>query len=117
LGRLRDDGLDAAMVDSSRNYIMGQFPPRLETAAQLAGVFAMLELNGLDASYIDDYGSSLTLATEESIAAVIDQVYPSSDGLVFVILGDAGNIREQVAEYGPITEISISVPRFHPQAP
>jgi zinc protease len=117
LGRFRDDGLDAAMVDSSRNYIMGQFPPRLETAAQLAGVFAMLELNGLDASYIDDYGSSLTSATEESIAAVIDQVYPSSDGLVFVVLGDAGNIREQVAQYGPITEISISEPRFHPQTP
>jgi predicted Zn-dependent peptidase len=114
LGRLRDDGLDAAMIDSSRNYIMGQFPPRLETAAQLAGIFAMLELNGLDASYINDYGSSLTSATEESIAAVIDQVYPAADGLVFVILGDAELIREQLAQYGPITEISISEPRFHP---
>ena len=96
---------------------MGQFPPRLETASQLAGVFAMLELYGLDASYIDDYGSSLTLATEESIAEVIDQVYPSSDGLVFVVLGDANSIREPMAQYGPITEISLSEPRFHPQAP
>jgi len=117
LGRLRDGGLDAAMLESSRNYIMGQFPPRLETAAQLAGVFAMLELNGLDATYIDDYGSSLTAATEESVAAIIDQVYPASDGLVFVILGDAGSIREQVAQYGPISEITISEPRFHPEMP
>jgi len=114
LGRLRDDGLGAAMVDSSRNYIMGQFPPRLETASQLAGVFAMLELYGLDASYIDDYGSSLTAATVESIAAVIDQVYPSSDALVFIVLGDAKSIREPMAQYGPITEISLSEPRFHP---
>ena len=114
LGRLRDGGLDAAMIDSSRNYIMGQFPPRLETAAQLAGIFAMLEINGLDAAYINDYGSSLSAATPESIAPVIDQVYPASDNLVFIVLGDADSIREQVAQYGPVTEISISEPRFHP---
>lgn len=114
LGRLRDSGLDAAMIDSSRNYIMGQFPPRLETAAQLARIFAMLEINGLDTSYINDYGSSLSAATPESIAAVIDQVYPASDGLVFVVLGDAASIRDSIAQYGPVTEISISEPRFHP---
>jgi len=114
LGRLRDGGLDAAMLDSSRNYIMGQFPPRLETAAQLAAILAMLEINGLDASYINDYGSSLSAATPESVAPVIDQAYPASDRLVFVVLGDAASIREQVAQYGPVTEISISEPRFHP---
>jgi len=114
LGRLRDDGLDRVMIESSRNYIMGQFPLRLETAAQLAGIFAMLEINGLDSAYINDYGSSLSAATPESIAAVIDQVYPTSNSLVFVVLGDAASIREQVAQYGPVTEISISEPRFHP---
>jgi len=114
LGRLRDKGLDAAMIESSRNYIMGQFPPQLETAAQLAGVFAMLEVNGLDTGYINDYGASLAAATEESIASVIARVYPPANALVFVILGDAEIIREQVAQYGPITEISISEPRFHP---
>jgi len=114
LGRLRDGGLDESMIESSRNYIMGQFPPRLETAAQLAGVFAMLEINGLDAAYINDYGADLAGATPESIASVIDQVYPASDDLVFVILGDAASIREQVARYGPVTEISLAEPRFHP---
>lgn len=114
LGRLRDGGLDAAMIESSRNYIMGQFPPRLETASQLAGVFAMLEVNGLGAGYINDYGTSLAAATQESIATVIDRVYPSPDGLVYVVLGDAETIRESIAQYGPITEISISETRFHP---
>jgi len=103
-----------AMIASSRNYIMGQFPPRLETAAQLAGIAAMLEINGLDAAYINDYGSTLAAATPESIAAVIDQVYPAPSQLVFVVLGDAASIREQVARYGPVTEISLSEPRFHP---
>jgi len=114
LGQLHDSGLDSGMIESARNYVMGQFPPRLETAAQLAGIFAMLEANELDASYYNDYGSGLSAATPESITAVIEQVYPSAENLVFVILGDAEIIREQVAQYGPVTEISISEPRFHP---
>ncbi len=94
--------------------LLGTLQVRGLTAAQLAGVFAMLEATGLDASYINDYGASLSLATSESIAAVIDEVYPSADNLVFIILGDAATIRDQVAQYGPVTEISITEPRFHP---
>jgi len=114
LGQLRDLGLDETMVESARNYVMGQFPPRLETAVQLADMFALLEVTGLGASYIDEYSAGLSAATPESIAQVIAEVYPSADKLVFVILGDAELIREQVAQYGPVTEISISEPRFHP---
>lgn len=114
LGQLHDGGLDETMIASARNYVMGQFPPKLETAAQLAGTFATIEAAGLDASYINDYGAGLGAATPQSVAAVIEAVYPASDALVFVILGDAELIREQVAAYGPITEISISEPRFHP---
>ncbi|MCH9694595.1 MAG: insulinase family protein, partial [Gammaproteobacteria bacterium] len=110
LAQLRDSGLDAEMITSARNYVMGQFPPRLETAAQLAGQFAVLEAYGLDASYINNYGDDLAAVTPESIAAVIDRVYPKSDALVFVILGDADIIREQLAQFGPITEIALSAP-------
>jgi predicted Zn-dependent peptidase len=102
------------MIESARNYVMGQFPPRLETARQLAGTFAMLEANGLDASYINDYGASLLATTPESVAAVINNVYPSSEDLVFIVIGDAELIREQLSAYGSITEISLSAPSFHP---
>lgn len=114
LGRLKDAGLDEVMLASARNYVMGQFPPRLETAEQLAGVFASLEADGLNASYINDYGANLAAATPASIATVIESVYPSREALVFIVLGDADLIREQLTAYGPITEISISEPRFHP---
>lgn len=114
LGQLRDTGLDEDMVVSARNYVMGQYPPRFETAAQLAAQLAMLEAYGLDASYIDDYGDDLRAATADAINAVINDVYPASDNLVFVILGDAAIIRDQLTQYGPVTELSISEPRFHP---
>ncbi len=114
LARLRDPGLDGAMIESARNYILGQFPPQLETAEQLAAVFAMLEANGLPASYINNYADGLDAATPESVAAVIDRVYPKTEALVFIVLGNAEIIRGQLAAYGPITEVSIFAPSFHP---
>jgi hypothetical protein len=34
---------------------------------------------------------------------------------VFVLIGDAATIRDDVTKYGPVTEISITEPRFRPQ--
>ena len=115
LERLRISGLDEEMIASARNYIMGQFPPSLETVSALAGMLAFLEQNGLDRSYIDDYGAALEAATPVSIHNTISDVYPAADDLVFVLIGDADAIREDVAKYGPVTEMSITEPLFRPQ--
>lgn len=112
LDRLRDSGVNDDATQSARNYIMGQFPPRLETAPQIASQFAMLEQYGLDASYINEYGAALEAAGEDAIAAAIDDVYPSPENLSFILIGDAASIREAVSQYGPITEMSIDEPRF-----
>ncbi len=112
LGKLRDSGLDDDMVISARNYIMGQFPPRLETASQIAAQFATLERYGLGTSYIDEYGAALEAASSESIGVVIDEVYPSVEDLTFILIGDASLIRDDISRYGPVTEASIDEPRF-----
>jgi hypothetical protein len=102
------------MILSGTNYILGQFAPDLETGEQLAAQFAALEGYGLDESYVNDYGSAIAGADGEAIRDVIKQVYPAADNLVFVIIGDAEEIREQVAKYGPVTEMPITDPRFRP---
>ncbi|MBT8091283.1 MAG: insulinase family protein [Gammaproteobacteria bacterium] len=112
LKRLRDSGIDEDATESARNYIMGQFPPRLETAPQLATQFAMLEQYGLDVAYINDYGAALSAATADSIAAAIDEVYPSPEDVSLILIGDADLIRDDVSQYGPVTEMSIDEPRF-----
>ncbi len=114
LTKLRETGISVEMIDSARNYILGQFPTRLETAPQLAGLFATLEAFDLDSSYIDAYGPAIASAEAETITAVIREVYPSPDNLVFVLLGDAALIREAIVKYGPVTELSITEPRFRP---
>ena len=112
LEQLRDSGLDDDMVLSARNYIMGQFPPRLETASQIAAQFAMLEHYGLDIAYINEYGAALEAASRDSITAVIEEVYPLPEDLTFILIGDAALIREDVSQYGPVKEVSIDAPQF-----
>jgi len=117
LDRLHVKGLDDEMIASARNYIMGQFPPSLETAASLAGMFAYLELYGLDRAYIDNYGAALDGATPVRVHNTISDVYPREDDIAFILIGDADLIREGVAKYGPVTEMSIAEPRFNPYLP
>jgi zinc protease len=117
LARLHEDGVDEELLVSARNYILGQFPTALETAAQLGSQLAALQAFGLDVSYINDYGAALIAADTDTVAAVIDEVFPVSDDLVFLLLGDAEVIREQVSKYGPLIEMSITEPHFRPRPP
>lgn len=114
LARLHEQGFDDELIASGKNYILGQFPPRLETAEQLANQFAALQAAGLDESFINDYGAAVAGASGEDIRAVIADVYPQVDNLVFVIIGDAEQLRDAVSKYGPVTEMSIADPRFRP---
>ncbi len=114
LEKLREEGVGDEMIASGKNYILGQYAPRFETAEQLAGQFAALENFGLDESYVNGYGAAVAGAEGEAIRSIIKEVYPASDDLVFAIIGDADLIREQVSKYGSITEMSITDPRFRP---
>jgi predicted Zn-dependent peptidase len=114
LAKLHNEGFDEALITSGKNYILGLYAPRLETSAQLAAQFATLEAYGLGASYVNEYGAAVAGAGGEAIQSVITSVYPSPDDLVFVVLGDAELVRDDIAKYGPITEMAITDPRFRP---
>ena len=112
LARLHATGVDEEALASARNYILGQFPTALETAAQLGRQLAALEAFGLDVAYINAYGQALAATDVASVADVIEAVYPLPDDLVFVLLGDAETIRDGAAAYGPLEEMPITAPRF-----
>ena len=114
LGRLHRRGVDDEMIASARNYIMGQYPPTLETASALAAMLAFLEQHGLGRDYIDAYAEALGAATPVSVHNTISEVYPLPENLVLVLVGDAAAIRVAIEKYGPVTEMSINEPRFRP---
>ena len=112
LGRLHDTGIAPDMLESGRNYLLGQFPTSLETGGQLAQQFAELEFYGLDLHYVDAYAEELAAVTLDSVRPVIDAVFPARGDLVYVLLGDADAIREEIGKYGVVTELPISAPHF-----
>lgn len=114
LDRFKSTSLPEETIASARNYLLGQFPTRLETAEQLAAEYASLEFYGLGRDWIDGYAQAIDRVTPASVDAVVDEVYPGRDKLVFVLLGDAGLVREAATRYGSVTEMSITEPRFFP---
>src|SRR5260221_98959 len=116
LARLRHDGLDAARIDSARNYLLGQYPLALETATDWAVAFAELDLYGLPESYIGQFGTELTRVDTGAIRAVIDEAYPAAEDLDIVLIGDAARIRDAAAKFGPVTTMPLAAPDFSPAA-
>jgi zinc protease len=114
LDRLHKDGLDAAALASSKSYMLGQFPPSIETNGQLAGRLADLVFYGLGREDVDQYaarvqGVDAAIAKETTASA-----FPSSQDLAIVLIGDAAQIRAAVKKYGPVTEMKIDDPQFYP---
>ncbi len=113
LDRLHKDGISAEMTESAKNYVLGQFPPTLETGPQMAAKLNELALYHLNRDEVDNYAATIRSATPEQLAKAVD-VYPNNADLVIVLIGDASKIRDAVKKFGPITEMKISEPRFSP---
>jgi len=117
LKQLHETGVTEEQLKSAKNYIMGQFPPTMETAGQLAGTLADLEFYGLDEHDINDLYARINAMTLADAQRVIKQYYPM-DNLVFVLIGKSSEIGDAVKKYAPKMEtIKISDPGFGNAAP
>jgi zinc protease len=114
LDRLHADGVSPEMLASARNYVLGQFPPDLETNGQIADALTDLWLYQRPVDDIDGFAERVAAVDEAALRAAIAQAYPTSDNLVMVLIGDAAKIREVAKKYGPVTEMKITDPRFRP---
>jgi zinc protease len=112
LKQVHEKGVTEEQLKSAKNYIQGQFPPDIETAGQLAGLIADLEFYGLDRNDIDGLYAKINAMTVADAQRVIKQYYPL-DNLVFVIIGKASEIGEQVKKYAPKEDtLKITDPGF-----
>ncbi len=112
IDRLHAHAIDAALIESGKAYVQGQFPLALETSAQWAGALGDLEFYGLDRSYIDRRAAQIAAVTLDKAQQVIREEFPTRDNLVLVVIGNAAQIRDGLKKYGPITEMKLSDPSF-----
>ncbi len=111
LKKARAEGFAAEEVESSRNYIQGQFPPTLETNASKAGAYARLAFFNLGFDYYDRYLAGVQKADQAAVKAAAARLLPA-DGYVLVVVGKSAEIKAQLAKFGTWTEKKITDPGF-----
>jgi predicted Zn-dependent peptidase len=116
LDRLHAEGIGADALASAKSYLLGQFPPTIETNGQLASRLADIRFFGLDRNDVDGYAERVKSVDAPALAAAIGRHFPKSADLAMVVVGDAADIRESVRKYGPLTEMKITEQSFAPPA-
>jgi predicted Zn-dependent peptidase len=111
LKRLGEKGITAEQLASGKAYLKGGYPTeRLETADQLAGVLGEMEIYGLGRGEVDDLFPQIDSITVEQANAAARKYY-RPENLVFLLLGNAGKIRESARKYATeVKEVSITTP-------
>ena len=115
LDRLHAEGLTDAALASARSYMLGQFPPTLETNGQLAGRLAELIFYGLGPQDVTEFATRVMAVDPARARTTIDASFPRSGDLAMVLIGDATAVRDAAKKYGPVTEMKITDPWFAPR--
>ena len=111
LGKGAKEGFSAEELESSRNYILGQFPPTLEMNASKAGAYVRLAFYKLGFDQYDKYLNEVGRLTPASVKAAAAALLPQED-FVLVVVGKAADIRPLLAKYGSWQEKKITDPDF-----
>jgi zinc protease len=102
--RIREEPVSDAELSLATSYLVGVFPIRFETTAEVAGGLANVEIFRLPSNYFDTYRDRVRAVTSEDVLRVA-QTHLDPSRLQVVVVGDANAIRESVAGLGlgPIT--------------
>lgn len=115
LDRLHAAGVDETALTSAKTYMLGQFPPTIETNGQLAARLADMLFHGLGTDDVDEFAARVSAVDAAAVRAAIEQSFPKSQDLAIVLIGDAALIRDRVKKYGAVTEMKITDPAFAPR--
>ncbi|HEX6846271.1 MAG TPA: pitrilysin family protein [Chitinophagaceae bacterium] len=106
LNKLHTTGIDENSLTSAKNYVKGQFPPRHETAGQLAGLMTQMFWYNFDESYINNFEKNVDGLTLGKAKQIIAKYFPK-DKLQFVMVGKSADIKKIAEKYGPVTVVEI----------
>lgn len=109
--RLWTQGIDEATLASAKAYVKGLYPPRFETAADLADALATLHQYGMSKAEFDQYLADVDSLTLERANALARQHLPK-DKLQFVLIGNAGEIASTAGKYGRVLQTDIGTDSY-----
>jgi len=109
--RKAEGGFGAEETESARNYILGQFPPTLETNASKAAAYVRLAFYKRGFDEYDKYLQEVGKLTPEALKSAAAALLPRED-FVLVVVGKAAEIRPLLAKFGAWQEKKITDPDF-----
>jgi predicted Zn-dependent peptidase len=99
LTRIREGEVESAELTIARDYLVGVFPLRFESAAQVASSITGLVVNGLPDDELDRYRPAIAAVTAEQIlAAARTHIRPDEASIVMV--GDAARFGDALRDAG-----------------
>jgi zinc protease len=111
LKKARAEGFSAEEIESGRNYLLGQFPPTLETNASKATAYVRLTFYNLGFEYYDRYLANISNVSGQQAKDAAVKLIPETD-FVLVVVGKAADIKKQLEKFGTWTEKKITDPDF-----
>ncbi len=97
--RIREEPVSEAELSLAVSYLVGVFPIRFETTAEVAGGLANVEIFRLPSNYFDTYRERVQAVTTADVLRVA-RTHLDPSRLQVVVVGNAEAIREPVAALG-----------------
>lgn len=98
LSRIRADEVTDEELTDAKAYLTGIFPIRLETQEGLIDQLVQIRMNGLPPDYLQTYRERIQRITKEDVLRAANR-HVRPDEAAVVVVGDAAQIREQVAPH------------------
>jgi predicted Zn-dependent peptidase len=103
LERVRSEDVSDKELTDAKTYLTGTFPIRLETQEGLVDQLVQIRMNDLPSDYLQTYRDNVQRVTKEEVRRVaVRHVTPERAAVV--VVGDAAEIREQVAPFAARVE-------------
>jgi zinc protease len=103
MDRMRSVLVDPDELDSARHYLTGVFSLGVATQNGLLGQLSTVYLDELPEDYLETYRDRIHALTADDVIAAARHHFDSANAQI-VVVGDPGQIRDQAALFGPLTE-------------
>jgi zinc protease len=103
--RIRTEPVPPAELDEAKRALVASFALSLEDQLQLLGDALEVHHFGLPADYWDKYPEHIAGIDAAAVLAV-GKKYVDVDHMQIICVGDAKQIKDTVAKYGPVTEVA-----------
>ena len=105
--KLFNNEIDEALLESSKNYVKGQFPPRYETNSSIARFFTDSFVYNISLNYINEFSQKVNDIDIDSTNKIVKNYFPK-ENLLYVFVGKAELIKPFATKYGEVQVVNIN---------